>query len=313
VSSKDRTQAQPIPRTAVDAKVEILTEILEKISTLHALMSEKFSTVIMALAVLPRYHHQTPTDLQQLVLEPPIRDRVTIAHPAGTEHCLQLDISGFAVWATKLLLLPAATVLFASTAFSDSRSCGQEIIAASNIPEEGRPHRLCASEADTWNLRLHDIAGKTSFLTNGTALNIFHASDIENPALPIALIPASDGVWSLRYIRNGTISEWNNNEEFFIWSPGGAPNSAANIDWESGEPRFFRCLDHDGFQCITYYHLSHCENSDANTSGSGFILSVRKKIDARSEDIFADYDGVDSLIQDVRDLAADELCEEDQK
>lgn len=75
-------------------------EMLEKIGTLRAQVRESFGKVVMALMGLPRYRHQTLADLQPLVLEPLIRDRIAIAHPANTERSALVDISGFAIWAS---------------------------------------------------------------------------------------------------------------------------------------------------------------------------------------------------------------------
>ena len=46
----------------------------------------------------PRYRHQTHADLQPLVLEPLIRDRIAIAHPKGKDRTALVDIAGFAIW-----------------------------------------------------------------------------------------------------------------------------------------------------------------------------------------------------------------------
>ena len=39
-------------------------------------------------------------DLQPLVLEPLIRDRIAIAHPKGADRAALVDIAGFAIWAS---------------------------------------------------------------------------------------------------------------------------------------------------------------------------------------------------------------------
>jgi cytolysin-activating lysine-acyltransferase len=50
--------------------------------------------------MLPRYRNQTVGDLQHLVLEPLIRDRVAIAYPSKTENAALADITGLAIWAS---------------------------------------------------------------------------------------------------------------------------------------------------------------------------------------------------------------------
>ncbi len=54
----------------------------------------------MSMMVLPRYRHQSLDDLQHLVLEPMIRDRIAIAHPGGKDRGELVDVSGMAIWAS---------------------------------------------------------------------------------------------------------------------------------------------------------------------------------------------------------------------
>lgn len=79
---------------------QIPPEMLEKIAGLRGQVRESFGKVVMAMMVLPRYRHQTLGDLQHLVLEPLIRDRIAIAHPADADRAALFDISGFAIWAS---------------------------------------------------------------------------------------------------------------------------------------------------------------------------------------------------------------------
>ena len=63
----------------------------------HAQNLNKHLTSMMGL---PHYHHQTLADLQPLVLEPLISDRIAIAHHKTPEHAALVDIAGFAIWAS---------------------------------------------------------------------------------------------------------------------------------------------------------------------------------------------------------------------
>jgi cytolysin-activating lysine-acyltransferase len=58
--------------------------------------------VVLALTVVPRYRHQSIADLQNLVLEPLMRDRIAIATPAGSEGEDNPGgaLAGIAFWAT---------------------------------------------------------------------------------------------------------------------------------------------------------------------------------------------------------------------
>lgn len=78
---------------------EVDPEIMKKLTQLRAQVRESFGKVVMSLMALPRYRHQTIGDLQHLVLEPLIRDRVAMAYPSDAEGMAQ-DMSGLAIWAS---------------------------------------------------------------------------------------------------------------------------------------------------------------------------------------------------------------------
>ena len=61
---------------------------------------ESFGKVVMAMMMLPRYRSQTIADLQHLVLEPLMRDRVAIAYPGGDKAGPLADVAGLAIWAS---------------------------------------------------------------------------------------------------------------------------------------------------------------------------------------------------------------------
>ncbi|MEJ1999001.1 MAG: toxin-activating lysine-acyltransferase [Maritimibacter sp.] len=82
------------------AERQIDPEIVKKIAQLRSQVRESFGKVVMAMMGLPRYRHQTLADLQHLVLDPLIRDRVAIAYPAEKEKSELTDISGLAIWAS---------------------------------------------------------------------------------------------------------------------------------------------------------------------------------------------------------------------
>lgn len=74
--------------------------VLAKIAELRSQVRESFGKAVMAMMMLPRYRSQTLADLQHLVLEPLIRDRIAIAHPADSANTLGSDIAGLAIWAS---------------------------------------------------------------------------------------------------------------------------------------------------------------------------------------------------------------------
>lgn len=75
-------------------------EILKKLAALRAHMRESFGKVVMAMMGLPRYRHQSLIDLQHIVLDPLIRDRVAIAYPNDAEKSPVADLAGLAIWAS---------------------------------------------------------------------------------------------------------------------------------------------------------------------------------------------------------------------
>lgn len=78
----------------------ISPEALRQVSELRAQVRESFGKIVLTLMGLPRYRHQSIADLHHLVLEPLIRDRIAIAHPADQDRTALIDITGLAIWAS---------------------------------------------------------------------------------------------------------------------------------------------------------------------------------------------------------------------
>lgn len=75
-------------------------EISKKIAQVRAQVRESFGKIAMSMIALPRYRHQTIADLQHIVLEPLIRDRVAIAYPNDADKSELTDLAGVAIWAS---------------------------------------------------------------------------------------------------------------------------------------------------------------------------------------------------------------------
>lgn len=73
--------------------------IVARIAQIRSHVRESFGKVVMAMMMLPRYRHQSLADLQHLVLEPLVRDRIAIAYPGATDDAKLSDIVGVAIWA----------------------------------------------------------------------------------------------------------------------------------------------------------------------------------------------------------------------
>lgn len=82
------------------AQPQLDPEIVRKIAAVRSQVRESFGKVVMAMMMLPRYRSQTVGELQQLVLEPLIRDRIAIAYPGSTEDNALADMAGMAIWAS---------------------------------------------------------------------------------------------------------------------------------------------------------------------------------------------------------------------
>jgi hemolysin-activating ACP:hemolysin acyltransferase len=84
----------------VGAPAQLDPEIAKKLAAVRSQVRESFGKVVMALMMTSRYRSQTIGDLQHLVLEPLIRDRVAIAYPGKVEESALADMAGFAIWAS---------------------------------------------------------------------------------------------------------------------------------------------------------------------------------------------------------------------
>jgi cytolysin-activating lysine-acyltransferase len=102
------TAAQPTasaapPAGALDAQLpdaETLKKLAPHIAKVRAHVRESFGSIVMSMMLLPRYRNQTVGDLQHLVLEPLIRDRVALAYPGDKDKNELSDIAGMAIWAS---------------------------------------------------------------------------------------------------------------------------------------------------------------------------------------------------------------------
>lgn len=74
--------------------------VLARIAELRTHVRESFGKTVMAMMMLARYRNQTLADLQHLVLEPLIRDRIAIAYPGAKDASPANDIAGLAIWAS---------------------------------------------------------------------------------------------------------------------------------------------------------------------------------------------------------------------
>lgn len=75
--------------------------MLAKISEIRSKVHETFGKVSLAMMTLPRYRHLSLFDLNQILLDPLIRDRVAIASASSQEGQPDASaLSGIAIWAS---------------------------------------------------------------------------------------------------------------------------------------------------------------------------------------------------------------------
>ncbi len=74
-------------------------EVLRKVAKLRSAVRENFGSVAMAMMALPRYRHLAIGDLQHLILEPMVQDRIALARRKDDDGPLG-DVAGMAIWAS---------------------------------------------------------------------------------------------------------------------------------------------------------------------------------------------------------------------
>jgi len=78
---------------------EIDAAVLARLDEMRNHVRQTFGQVVLAMMALPRYRHMTLLDLNQLVLDPLMRDRVAVAYN-GPDKARTQDIAGMAIWAS---------------------------------------------------------------------------------------------------------------------------------------------------------------------------------------------------------------------
>ena len=75
-------------------------EVVEKIAAIRTKVHETFGKVALAMMAVPRYRHQSVSDLNHILLEPLMRDRIAIASASSKEGTGAEMLSGIAIWAS---------------------------------------------------------------------------------------------------------------------------------------------------------------------------------------------------------------------
>jgi cytolysin-activating lysine-acyltransferase len=91
--------ATPAPKSPRDALAD--PKVRAQINQLREKIHTTVGQAVLTMAALPRYRHQSFNDLQSLVVEPLLRDRVVVASQKKDDVADPLEaIAGIAIWAT---------------------------------------------------------------------------------------------------------------------------------------------------------------------------------------------------------------------
>lgn len=88
-----------------DQASAVSPELLAKIGELRSKIQISVGQIVLTIMNLPRYRHQTLADLNHLLINPLLRDRLAIAHRSvtGDDGSTKVDeenVAGIAIWAS---------------------------------------------------------------------------------------------------------------------------------------------------------------------------------------------------------------------
>lgn len=80
-------------------------EAIERLARIRDRLQQSVGQIVLSLMRLPRYRHQTLADIEHLVLDPLLADRIAIAHNApkeGADPAMSdvANLAGIAIWAS---------------------------------------------------------------------------------------------------------------------------------------------------------------------------------------------------------------------
>ena len=94
-STAKPTASTPPPAAPMDPA------LLEQIAKIRTKVHETFGQVSLAMMVMPRYRNLPMGDMQRLILNPLMNDRIAIAKPSpNDEEKAEDSLVGIAIWAT---------------------------------------------------------------------------------------------------------------------------------------------------------------------------------------------------------------------
>lgn len=90
------------PATKTLAEKDLPPEAKAKIAEMRTRIQSAIGQIVVAMSAVPRYRHQSFADIQDLIIEPLIRDRIAIAAAKTDDQtdALAGPLSGIAIWAS---------------------------------------------------------------------------------------------------------------------------------------------------------------------------------------------------------------------
>ncbi|WP_272008239.1 toxin-activating lysine-acyltransferase [Roseovarius sp. ZX-A-9] len=99
-TSRDAPQNGQASEETQPQSQQIDPEVAAKLANLRSSLRENFGKAVMAMMMVPRYRSQNLADLQHLVLDPMLQDRLAFAYPGKSEKQPMTEMAGFAIWAS---------------------------------------------------------------------------------------------------------------------------------------------------------------------------------------------------------------------
>jgi len=99
-TSRDAPQNGQASEETQPQSQQIDPEVAAKLANLRSSLRENFGKAVMAMMMVPRYRAQNLADLQHLVLDPMLQDRLAFAYPGKSEKQPMTEMAGFAIWAS---------------------------------------------------------------------------------------------------------------------------------------------------------------------------------------------------------------------
>ncbi|MEM7778445.1 MAG: toxin-activating lysine-acyltransferase [Pseudomonadota bacterium] len=97
---QDATKPGTTKPDITPTQAQLDPDVLAKISAVRARVNETVGKVALALMSTPRYRHLAIADLNHLILDPLLRDRIAMAAPAKNDTPDESALAGIAIWAS---------------------------------------------------------------------------------------------------------------------------------------------------------------------------------------------------------------------